>query len=113
MSAILPGRALDTPGEAYRTGFRDGATAALAACVFIAVIAMLAGCDDADRMRQIAQAEQNARVAEACKPAHDERRVVEWAVIEGEVVLTVTVQRYTGRKNNTLQYVILSETEIR
>lgn len=113
MSAVSPGTSLLTPGEAYKAGFRDGATCAAGLLGFLMLVFALAGCDDGDRMRRIAEMERATMIANACTPEADERRVAEWAIVNGEVVLTVTVQRFSGRTPTAIQYVVLSATEIR
>ena len=111
--AVVSGNTLQTPGEAYRTGFRDGVLCAVGAVGTIVMLMVLAGCDDGERFHRIAEVERATRIANACTPYADERRVVEWAIVDHEPVLTVTVQRFAGRTPNAVQYVVLSATEIR
>lgn len=110
---VTSGETLNTPGEAYRNGFRDGVTSAVCAIGVLIIIFALAACTDADQMQRYDQAQKDAELAAACRPMSDERRIVEWQINEGEPTLTVTVQRFAGRKDKTVQYVLISETEIR
>lgn len=57
--------------------------------------------------------QQQNKVAEACIPAHGERRIVEWVVdADGNQTLVVTAQKFIGTRKGAVQYAILSQEEL-
>ena len=81
----------------------------LAAITFLACLATILGCDAQELERIRAEAESNARIAQACTPQVGQRVIAEWVMQDEQQALSFTVLEYVGQKKGTFQYVMLRE----